>query len=124
LILHHYAAGEELYLASRWEPAIGEWRKFIEAVLRGTAEASSAHRTDIAKSVGTMKDVLDYLAALGFFDSEERLAHGNVYGLLSSGTKPGILPSTLARTAMIQAVTDANLLLEKYITWRKNGYHF
>ncbi len=122
LIERHYRTGEELYTSSQWEPAIGEWRKFYERILRDIADETAQQQTDVTKNTGTMKDVLDYLRDVGFFDSEERLAYGNTYGLLSSGTKPGVLPAGLARIAMVQAVTGATLLLNKYGDWQKHGF--
>ena len=124
LIERHYRQGAELYEASQPEPAIGEWRKFYEQILRDIANDTAKHRPDVKTSVGTMKDVLDYLRTVGFFDAEERLAYGNTYGLLSSGTKPGILASDLAQTSMVQSVSNATLLLKKFRSWRTNGFRF
>lgn len=124
LILHHYQQGENLYATSAWEPAMGEWRKFLEQILRDIAEAGAAKRPDVKKSTGTMKDVLDYLATLGFLDKDERTMYGNTYGILSAGTKPGLKQQDLAHGAMIQALSHGQLLLKKYSAWKKSNYRF
>jgi hypothetical protein len=124
-ILHHYQKGDELYAASQDEPSLGEWRKFFEAILRDVADTTAPYRSDVTKNTGTMKDVLDYLTALGFFDKDERNgSYGAAYGFFSAGTKPGILPREHAKAGMVLALTFGQLLLKKYLNWKKNGYRF
>ena len=93
-------------------------------LLRDIAETGAANRTDVKRNTGTMKDVFDFLEALGFFDKEERLMYGSSYGLLSASTKPGLLPKDLAHGAMVVTLTNGQLLLTKYSAWKQNGYRF
>jgi hypothetical protein len=124
-ILHHYRKADELYATSQDEPSLAEWRKFFEAILRDIAETTAPHRPDITKSTGTMRNVLDYLADVGFLDKDERTgAYGATYGFFSAGTKPGILPRDHAKAAMFLALTFGHLLLRKYLTWKKGGFGF
>jgi hypothetical protein len=124
-ILYHYTKADELYVASQDEPSLAEWRKFFEAILRDIADTTAPQRSDVTKSTGTMKDVLDCLTAVGFLDKDERNgAYGATYGFFSAGTKPGILPRDHAKAGMFLALTFGQLLLKKYLNWKKNGYHF
>lgn len=124
-VLYHYTKADELYVASQDEPSLAEWRKFFEAILRDIAETTAPHRSDVTKSTGTMKDVLDYLTAVGFLDKDERNgAYGATYGFFSAGTKPGILPRDHAKAGMFLALTFGQLLLKKYLNWKKNAYRF
>ena len=125
IVLYHYGKADEVYTAGHDESALGEWRKFVEAILRDIAESTAPHRPDTRKSTGTMKDVLDYLLDVGFFDKDERTgSYGAVYGFFSAGTKPGIVPRDDAKAARILALTFGQLLLKKYAAWKENGFRF
>lgn len=124
IVLYHYGKADEVYTDGHDESTLGEWRKFLET-LRDIAESTVPHRPDVKKNTGTMKDVLDYLLDVGFFDKDERTgSYGAVYGFFSAGTKPGIVPRDGAKAARILALTFGPLLLKKYATWKANGYRF
>jgi hypothetical protein len=125
IVLYHYGKADEVYAAGHDESTLGEWRKFLEAILRDIAESTVPHRSDVKKNTGTMKDVLDYLLDVGFFDKDERTgSYGAIYGFFSAGTKPGIVPRDNAKAARILALTFSQLLLKKYAVWKEIGYRF
>lgn len=66
-----------------------------------------------------MKDVLDYLQEVGFFDVDERTSVGATWGFLSSGSHPGIAPEHKAHLAMILALSFGRVLASKFLDWRK-----
>jgi hypothetical protein len=121
-ILKHFSQGEELFVQQEWEPAIGEWRKFFEAVLRDIGEMTSQRRPDITKPRNSMKEVFEYLRESGFFDADEQTAMGSTYGFLCSGAHPGISEEHKARMGMILALTSGQILVAKYLAWHKGGF--
>jgi hypothetical protein len=122
-IVHHYTSGEQLYADGKWDSCIGEWRKFYEQLLRDIAELSAQNRTDVKTKLGPMADVLEYLTELGFLDKDERTAVGAAWGFLSSGSHPGIALPQKAHAAMIHALSFGQILVIKFLDWRRNNFH-
>lgn len=121
-ILEHFGQGEELFVQQKWGPAIGEWRKFFEAILRDIGEMTSSNRPDVNKPRNSMKEVFEYLKTAGFLDADEHAGVGSTYGFLCSGAHPGISEEHKARMAMIQALTSGQILVTKYLSWRGCGF--
>jgi hypothetical protein len=92
VLLHHFTNAEELYVARKFDSATGDWRKFLERLLRDIAEATAQNRSDLTNDASelSMKLLFPYLKHAGFFDSDEELAFGSAYGFLCSGSHPGV----------------------------------
>jgi hypothetical protein len=122
VILEHYHQGEDLYVQQKWGPAIGEWRKFFEAILRDIGEMTSSNRPDVKKPRNSVAEVFEYLKVAGFFDADEHTGMGSTYGFLCSGAHPGISEEHKARMAMIQALASGQILVTKYLAWHRCGF--
>ena len=123
MAIHHYQQAEELYVQQKWDPCIGELRKFFEPVLRDIASETSKNRKETNPSTGPIRDVFDYLQACGFFDADEKTAVGAVWGFLSSGSHPGIAPDHKASLALLLSLGFVQIVVLKFLDWRKNSYH-
>jgi hypothetical protein len=122
VVFSHYEEAEKLFVQQQWGPAISEWRKFFEAILRGIAQATSQNRPDVKKDIGPMKNLFDYLEEAGFLDNEERQIVGSTWGFLSMGAHPGIPEPHKARLAMHQALVFGQMLTMKYVNWREQSF--
>lgn len=122
VILSHYDEAEKSFVQQQWGPAISEWRKFFEAVLRDIALSASQNRPDVKPDIGPMKNLITYLEQTGFFDNDERQVVGSVWGFLSMGAHPGIPEPHKARLAMHLALVFGQVLTMKYVTWRANSF--
>ncbi len=122
VILHHYEHGEILYVEQRWDASIGQWRSFFERLLRDIAELTSKQRPDIPASLGPMKDVMNYLLKVGFFDQAEQASVGATWGFLCSGSHPGIKLEHTAHLAMMQALCFGQILVLKFHDWQNNAF--
>ncbi len=75
---HHYEKAEDLYTQRNWDPCIGEWRKFLERLLRDIGEVTATERKDSPADSLTMRDLFAYLVRVGFFDTDEAQCVGPV----------------------------------------------
>ncbi|MGA8622802.1 MAG: hypothetical protein WB660_30300 [Candidatus Sulfotelmatobacter sp.] len=124
VLLHHFANAEELYVARKFDTATGEWRKFLEQLLRDIAESTAQNRPDLKNDASklTMKLLFPYLKHAGFFDSDEELAFSNTYGFLCSGSRPGVGREQQAYLAMVLSLTFSHVALTKFAVWKAHGY--
>lgn len=120
--LHHYQQAEEMYVQQKWDPCIGELRKFFEQLLRDVTSETARSRGDPDPSSRPMRDVFDYLERSDFLDKDEKAAIGATWGFLSSGSHPGIAPEQKALLAMMQALSFGKVIVLKFLDWRKNSY--
>jgi hypothetical protein len=124
VLLHHFTNAEELYVARKFDTATGDWRKFLEQLLRDIAEATTQNRSDLTTDVSklSMKLLFPYLKNAGFFDSDEELAFSSAYGFLCSGSHPGVGGEQQAYLAMVLSLTFGHVALSKFSAWRAHGY--
>lgn len=123
LLLHHLQQAEEHFRDEKWDSSIGQARKFVELLLVDIAKATATRR---GEGIDTSKPVKvrEYLQKCGFFDESERkkLVDG-VYGYFSDeGAHPGISTHSAARLCLSVLWTFGFYLLEKFETWRSQGY--
>ena len=110
-----------MFVQQKWGPAIGEWRKFFEALLHDIGELTSINRKDATPP--NIRAVFDYLESAGFLDADERTGiMGSTYGFLCSGAHPGIPEEHKARMGMALALSSGQMLVTKYFAWRKGGF--
>lgn len=124
-LLHHFTNGEQEYLQGKPDTAMGEWRKFLERLLRDIAEETGRNRTDLTVDATklNMKDLFQYLHQAAFLDADEKLAFSSVWGFLCSGAHPGIGTEDKAYLAMILSLTFSNTALRKFQKWQARGYN-
>lgn len=123
VLLHHLKDSEEFFRLEKWDSCIGQARKFVEQLLADIANVISAQRGDRVDLSKPVK-VRDYFQACGFFDESERkkLVDG-IYGYFSDeGAHPGISTQTTARFCLSVLWTFSFYVLEKFETWRNQGY--
>lgn len=126
-ILHHFENGHRLFNEAKYHPSAGEWRSFLEEILRGIWRLTRKNRTEFKTHAETpsMKDLFQFLQKSGFFDSDEELAFRSSYGFLSAGGHPGIGDRDTAYLSQTLALTFGHALLLKLDAWQNNGYlHF
>jgi hypothetical protein len=123
-LLHHFSNGEQAYLEGKYDTAVGEWRKFLERLLKDIAEATGRNRADLKKDATklTMKDLFLYLEETGFLDSDERLAFSSSWAFLSAGAHPGIGNKDQAYLAMVLSLSFGHIALSKFEGWKAHGY--
>ena len=123
-IATHYESGQKQYAQGEFHACVGEWRSFIEALLRGIWIATKKHRPEFTSHSETppMKDVFEFLGKSGFFTPDERLAFSSVWGFLSAGGHPGIPAKEDAHLSMFIALTFGHAALLKLESWQTNNY--
>jgi hypothetical protein len=124
VLQHHFSNAEELYVARKFDTAIGDWRKFFEQLLRDIAEVTAKNRQELGVDATklSMKQLFPYLKEVGFFDSDEELAFSSIYGFLCSGSHPGIGEEQQAYIAMVLSLTFGHVALTKFAVWKVHGY--
>ncbi len=123
-ILSHYESGQKQFAADEFHACVGEWRSFIEALLRAIWKQTQAHRAEFSSfaAVPPMKDVFEFLARAEFFTSDEKLAFSSVWGFLSAGGHPGMPAKEDAHLSMFMALTFGHAALLKLLSWREHGF--
>lgn len=106
---------EEHYLAQRWEDAISNSRKFLEAVLQEAATLYSQRRdgSPLGQSVyESPSSVREYLEQAMLLEKKEKEAIAKVYGLLShTGSHPYMAQNDQARLLRNLALTFCQFVL-------------
>lgn len=127
ILLHHFQNGQKLFEEGKYHPCTGEWRSFLEEMLRGIWRLTRQCRQEFVKYSATpsMTDLFLYLKKSAFFDGDEEQAFRSSYGFLSAGGHPGISEKDEAYLAQILALTFGHALLLKLGSWAAGGYaHF
>jgi hypothetical protein len=114
VVISHFEEAEKSFIQQQWGPAVSEWRKFFEAILRDIAQTTSQNRPDVKADIGPMKNLIAYLEHTGFLDNDERQVVGSIWGFLSIGAHPGIPEPHKARLAMHLALVFGQMLTMKY----------
>lgn len=127
VLLHHFRNGQRLYDEGNYHPCSGEWRSFLEEMLRGVWRLTRCNRAEYKTFAETpaIRDVFSFLNRAGFLDSDEELAFRSSYGFLSAGGHPGIGEKDDAYLSQVLALTFGHALLLKLESWHLGGYaHF
>ncbi|HVZ85276.1 MAG TPA: hypothetical protein VG893_16485 [Terracidiphilus sp.] len=126
-LVHHFTDGRALYDTGSYHACVGEWRAFLEELLRGIWRVTRSHRPEFGgfASKPNMKDIFDFLQRSGFFSEDEKLAFLGAWGFLSAGAHPGIGDQDHAHLSMILALTFGHASLLKLRVWARNSFsHF
>jgi hypothetical protein len=114
-VSHHLDLSEEHYLEQRWDDSIANSRKFMEAVLRESAEAhySNDNHEPMAESIKIWPaKVRTYLEKEGLLDRKEKKMISSIYAVLSEkGAHPYMAKKDQARLLRHLALTISHFVL-------------
>ncbi len=124
ILLHHFENGHRLYEEGKYHPCAGEWRAFLEELMRGIWRLTRLRRSEYKTYAETpsIADLFKFLRASGFLDADEEQAFRSSFGFLSAGGHPGIGEKDDAYLSQILALTFGHALLLKLDSWHAGNY--
>lgn len=124
VLLHHFENGQRLYEDGKYHPCVGEWRSFLEELMRGIWRLTRSKRSEFGTFAErpSISDLFNFLKRAGFFDADEEQAYRSSYGFLSAGGHPGIGEKDDAYLSQILALTFGHALLLKLQSWHSGHY--
>lgn len=120
-VLKHLSDARSNYVAGGDHASLNESRSFIQALIDDMAtETGNVGGHAIAVPGGTANRI-KYLQKVGFFTQDEKSAFCSAWGTLSAGSHPGVPARHEARIGLILALEFGQLLILKFVNWKKNG---
>lgn len=122
IILRHIEDAHSLYAEGKDHPSLNESRNLIQSLIDGISTETNTHGKHSIGLPGSMKDRIEYLTKVGFFNADEEASFKSGWGSLSAGSHPGVPERELARIGLVLALEFGQLLLMKFTNWKANAY--
>jgi hypothetical protein len=121
-IVKHVADANSLYIEQKYHPSLNESRNLIQCLVDNISE--DTHRSDvhIQGLPGGTANRIQYLREVSFLTPDEESAFKSAWGALSAGSHPGVPEREEARIGLVLALEFGQLLLLKFMNWKKYGY--
>jgi hypothetical protein len=122
VVLQHIEDANSLYTEGKGHSSLGESRSLIQALIDGVSTETDTYGKHSTKLPGGTGPRIEYLRNVGFLTPDEQTAFNSAWGMLSSGSHPGVPEQEQARIGLILALEFGQLLLMKFNNWKNNGY--